>query len=79
MSKTVGKVVFIKDFATAKVEVEKTSVHKKYKKVTRSKKYFLCGINDKDIKVNDFVEITSCRPISKLKSHEIINVILKNA
>jgi small subunit ribosomal protein S17 len=78
MSKKIGKVVFIKDFATARIEVQTRSVHAKYKKVIRSTKCFLCGIKVDDLAVNDIVEISSCRPISKCKSHIVTGIISKS-
>ena len=78
MSKKIGKVAFIKDHSTARVSVEKKSLHPKYKKVIKSEKSFLCEINKSDIRVNDVVEIQSCRPLSKRKSHVIVSVISKS-
>ena len=67
-----GVVVSDKNQKTVVVKVERRFTHPVLgKTVRRSKKYH--AQNDKDgIKVGDTVRIQECRPISKLKSWEVV-------
>jgi len=72
-----GKVEAVKD-KTAKVSIGRVIRHKKYFKELRVKKNFLVHNEIKNLGVGDIVEIAETRPISKLKSFRIKNIIEKH-
>ena len=62
---------------TVKVVVVESKVHPLYKKVVYSKKFFMCHCSDDiDLKNGMKVEISECRPYSKMKKHRIVSVVL---
>ena len=70
-----GVVVSDKTSKTIVVEVERRFTHPVMKKtVRRSKKYHAHDEND-SAKVGDIVRIQECRPMSKLKSWELIEKV----
>ena len=78
MSKIVGTVVFVKDNKTAKVKVNRIIEHPVYKKRIKTYNNFACQISANCVvKIGDLVEIHSCKPVSKTKSFEILQVIKK--
>jgi small subunit ribosomal protein S17 len=67
-----GVVVSDKNKKTVVVDVERRFIHPVLgKTVRRSKKYHAHDENG-EIKVGDVVRIRECRPLSKLKSWEVI-------
>ena len=72
-----GLVVSDKMDKTAVVKVDRRVPHPVYKKImTKSKKYHVHD-PDKKCVIGDMVVIKECRPISKTKSWELINVLEK--
>lgn len=72
-----GSVVGIIDKCTAKVVVVTSRIHRLYKKVVYSKRYFMCNYtNDMDFKIGSRVIISSCRPYSKTKKYRVVSVVL---
>ncbi|MDE2013505.1 MAG: 30S ribosomal protein S17 [Alphaproteobacteria bacterium] len=68
-----GVVVSDKNAKTVVVKVERRFIHPVLgKTVRRSKKYHAHDEN-KEFKVGDMVRIRECRPLSKLKSWEVIS------
>ena len=70
-----GTVVSDKGDKTVVVRVERRVMHPIYKKfIVRSKKYHAHD-EQNQFKVGDMVRIQECRPISKLKSWEVIGSV----
>ncbi len=62
-----GIVIKKKMFKTITVLITKVIKHKIYKKFIKKKSKIYVHDNDNLCKVNDFIEIEQCRPISKKK------------
>lgn len=72
-----GRVVSNKMQKTVTVLVERRVKHPLYGKiVTRSKKYH-AHVDKNDYQEGDWVEIQSCRPISKTKSWRVLRLVEK--
>jgi small subunit ribosomal protein S17 len=73
MKTVTGKVVSLKNKATALVEVENHFKHPLYKKyLTRTKKYACHLEPNVKVALNQLVTIASCRPVSKTKTFRVI-------
>lgn len=72
-----GVVVSDKGNKTCVVEVERTVKHDKYAKVLKRSAKFHAHDEGNDAKLGDKVEITSTRPISKLKRWRVSKVVSK--
>ena len=57
---------------TVVVEVERRVQHPRYKKFIRRRKKFHAHDESNEYRVGDKVRIRECRPISKLKTWEVI-------
>ena len=68
----IGKVVSDKPDKTVIVEVERRVLHPTYKKFIRRRKRLHAHDEMNTYKVGDKVRVRECRPISKLKSWEVI-------
>lgn len=74
-----GTVVSDKNAKTVVVKVERRFVHPVMgKTVRRSKKYHAHDEN-KSFKVGDVVRIRECRPVSKLKRWEVVELVSQDA
>jgi small subunit ribosomal protein S17 len=72
MKTLTGKVVSLKNQATALVEVENHFKHPLYKKyLTRTKKYACHLESGVKVSLGQSVEIVSCRPLSKTKFFKV--------
>lgn len=74
MSKKVleGIVLSNKSDKTVAVLVERTVLHKKYKKIIKRKKKYLVHDENNIFNVGDKVKIIESKPISKLKKWQVI-------
>ena len=70
-----GKIISDKMVKTVVVEVERIKMHPKYKKRFKSHKKYKAHVEGGDYKVNDFVIIEECNPISKDKKWRVISKI----
>ena len=70
-----GTVTSDKNAKTLRVEVERRYAHPKYGKIVRGRT--VCHTHDPHGrgKLGDFVEIVECRPHSKLKRWELVEVV----
>ena len=67
-----GTVVSTKNAKTVVVRVERQVMHPLYKKYVRKSKKFHAHDEENRFKTGDVVRIRECRPISKLKSWEVV-------
>ena len=67
-----GTVVSDKADKTIVVRVDRRFMHSLYKKVIRRSKRYAAHDEANTCKVGDVVRIRECRPISKLKSWEVV-------
>ncbi len=67
-----GTVVSDKGDKTVVVKVERRVMHPIYKKFIRRSQRFHAHDESNSYKIGDVVRIQECRPISKLKSWEVI-------
>ena len=67
-----GTVVSDKGDKTVVVSVERRFTDPVMKKTVRKSKRYHAHDSNNDVKIGDKVEIRECRPISKLKSWEVI-------
>ena len=67
-----GVVVSDKNAKTVVVNVERRFTHPVMGKTVRRSKKYHAHVETGDYKVGDIVRIQECRPISKLKSWEVI-------
>ncbi len=72
-----GTVISDKMNKTRTVEVQTTKKHSFYGKVMRTTKSYHAHDEGNESKIGDKVEITSTRPLSKLKRWRISNIIEK--
>jgi small subunit ribosomal protein S17 len=72
-----GKVVSDKGDKTIVVRVQRRQRHPLYKKVMTKYKKFHTHDPDNTAHVGDQVRIQECRPVSKLKSWELVEVITR--
>jgi small subunit ribosomal protein S17 len=75
--KFVGIVVKKSGQKTIKVEVERTTFHKLYKKYIKKRKKFLVHDEKNQASIGDKVQIIESRPISKLKKWRLQKIIQK--
>ena len=68
-----GTVVIDKGDKTVVVSVERRFTDPVMKKTVRKSKRYHAHDASNEVKVGDMVEIRECRPISKLKSWEVIS------
>ena len=57
------------------VEVVRQKQHRLYKKVIRVRKKFMAHDQDNTAKPGDVVKIVECRPISKRKNWELMEIL----
>ena len=67
-----GTVVSTKNDKTVVGRVERQVMHPLYKKYVRKSKKFHAHDEENRFKTGDVVRIRECRPISKLKSWEVV-------
>ncbi len=72
-----GKVVSDKGNKTCVVETERTVKHDKYAKILKRNAKYHAHDEGNEAKVGDVVEITSTRPISKLKRWRVSKIVSK--
>ncbi|PWR19081.1 30S ribosomal protein S17 [Zavarzinia compransoris] len=70
-----GVVVSDKTDKTVVVKVERRVLHPVLKKVVRRSKKYHAHDETNQYKVGDIVNIQECRPISKLKTWEVIGAV----
>lgn len=68
-----GKVVSDKNDKTIVVLVERRFLHPLYKKTVRRTKKYHAHDENNNFKVGDTVRIQECRPLSKLKTWEVVS------
>jgi len=71
----IGEVISAKMDKTIVVRVERRFPHPQYKKIVRFQKKFYAHDGDKKAKQGDTVRIAECRPLSKLKRWQLVEVI----
>ncbi len=71
----VGEVVSTKMDKTIVVEVTRRVSHPLYKRVVKRRKKFHAHDAENTCRVGDFVRITECRPLSRLKRWQLSEVI----
>lgn len=67
-----GLVVSDKNAKTVVVKVERRFIHPVLGKTVRRSKRYHAHDENKEYKVGDIVRIRECRPLSKLKSWEVV-------
>lgn len=67
-----GKVVSDKNDKTIVVLVERRFLHPLYKKTVRRTKKYHAHDENNNFKIGDTVRIQECRPLSKLKTWEVV-------
>lgn len=74
--KLIGTVVKLSSEKTVKVRVERKYPHPKYGRIVKEHKNYLvhCELGD-EIQINNVVEIQETRPVSKMKSWEVVRKI----
>ncbi len=75
----VGTVVSDKQDKTIVVEIERAARHRIYRKVIRLTKKYHVHDEDNRATVGDLVRIEECRPISKLKRWQLVEVLTERA
>lgn len=73
--KLIGKVIKLSSDKTIKVRVERKYPDKKYGKIVKEHKNYLVHNENAEVQLNDEVEIQECRPVSKMKSWELVRKI----
>lgn len=76
VKKLQGIVVKLSNANTASVEVSRKVAHPKYNKLYIKSNKHLVDFEG-ELAVGDFVEISSIKPVSKMKSFKVTNVIKK--
>ena len=74
----VGEVVSNKMTKTIVVRVERRFPHPKFKKIVTSYKKFYAHDEKSEAKVGDRVRIEETRPLSKLKTWRLVEIIERN-
>lgn len=72
-----GTVVSDKNAKTVVVRVERRFIHPLLGKTVRRSKRYHAHDEKGEIKVGDIVRIQECRPLSKLKSWEVVDRVSK--
>ena len=70
-----GEVISAKMEKTIVVQVERRMPHPKYKKIIRLRKKFYAHDEEKNAKEGDMVRIVACRPLSRLKRWNLVEVV----
>ncbi|NCZ52467.1 30S ribosomal protein S17 [bacterium] len=70
-----GEVISAKMEKTIVVQVERRMPHPKYKKIIRLRKKFYAHDEEKKAKEGDMVRIVACRPLSRLKRWNLVEVV----
>ena len=71
----VGKVVSTKMAKTITVEIERTEMHRKYKKYIRTHSKVYAHDEQEQAKEGDIVQVIEGRPTSKLKRFHLVSVV----
>ncbi len=73
----IGNVVKISSKNTIKVRIEQKFPHVKYSKIIKTHKTYMVNYNEEkqEVKVGDVVVIGECKPVSKNKRWEFIEVV----
>lgn len=71
----VGEVISAKMEKTLVVRVERRMPHPKYKKIIRVRNKFYVHDEEKKAKQGDTVRIVECRPLSRLKRWQLVEVV----
>lgn len=74
MKQLIGNVISAKVAKTAKVSVLRIKVHPLYKKRIKIKKSYQVH-DEMGVKVGQKVKFQSCKPISKMKKWQIVEII----
>jgi len=75
LKERIGQVISAKMDKTIVVRVERRFPHPQYKKIVKFQKKFYAHDGDKKAKQGDTVRIAECRPLSKLKRWQLVEVI----
>ena len=71
----VGQVVSTKMTKTIVVEVSRRVPHPLYKRIVGKRKKFYAHDEDGKAKLGDMVRIVECRPLSKLKRWQLMDIV----
>jgi small subunit ribosomal protein S17 len=76
MKKFTGKVIDVKMSKTARVAVSRLKIHPLYRKRLKIKKIY--HVHDElGVKIGDEVKFQGCRPMSKTKRWQIMEIVSK--
>ena len=75
LKELIGEVISAKMEKTIVVQVERRMPHPKYKKIIRMRKKFYAHDEEKNAKEGDMVRIVACRPLSRLKRWNLLEVV----
>jgi small subunit ribosomal protein S17 len=75
LKELIGEVISAKMEKTIVVQVERRMPHPKYKKIIRMRKKFYAHDEEKMAKEGDMVRIVACRPLSRLKRWNLLEVV----
>lgn len=70
-----GKVVSKAGNKSAVILVERKVVHPKYRKIVKRFKKYTIHDEDNQVKVGDVVSAIECKPISKMKTFNLQNIV----
>lgn len=70
-----GVVLANKMAKTITVSIERTEMHRKYKKYVRQHSKVYAHDENEQAKVGDVVQVTECRPMSKLKRFRLAGIV----
>ena len=75
LKELIGEVISAKMEKTIVVQVERRMPHPKYKKIIRMRKKFYAHDEETKAKEGDMVRIVACRPLSRLKRWNLLEVV----
>lgn len=75
MKEIIGRVVSTKMNKTILVEVGRQKLHPLYKKIIHRTRKFKVHCEDQNVKVGDFINMKTCRPISKEKHYQFVSLV----
>lgn len=72
-----GCVVKISGNKSVSILVERRVLHPRYRKIVKKFRKYIVHDHDSICNIGDIVEAIECRPISKLKSFRVHNIVTK--
>lgn len=73
-----GKVIKKAGTKTATILVERKVIHSKYHKTVKKFKKYMIHDEKEIINIGDTILAIECRPLSKMKSFRLLNIITKS-